>query len=967
MNRLRRVGVAAAFLSVLAVPLLAQTTGRIVGTVVDSTGAPMPGVVVTVTSPSLQGAQSTTTTATGEFRVLALPPGTYELKAVLQGFQTVQQKDIVVGIDRTVTLPLKMAVAGVTETIQVMGESPVIDTTSAATGITANAELFDRIPLQRTFDDVARVAAGTQQDNVGMVVYGSSGAENQYIIEGLNTTGIRYGDLTKSLNFDFVDEVEVKTGGMPAEYGRMTGGSLNVLTKSGGNQFSGGAFGFFEGKGLAADNTTAADRPEWQTQVNKIDQKYDFGANLGGYLVKDRVWFFGAYNRISQTNSSTVIHEITAPGAPSVGTVIPTDITTDSFAGKLTWKVSPNHTVTASLFGDPNKTDGAIFNISGTESTWKGTLDQGSTDYVARYDGVISNTFMVRAQYGRHKDKTIFGGPGRDIAQSINATVSPNALTGGFGFFSDEDPLTRDQARLDFTKFLGKHEIKLGGDWQRVKDNVLNYQGGAGQRIYELITGGQIFYRHRYYVNDLASGYNRSDPTTWQIALPQISQPSTTGLSAYLQDSWKVAGGFTLNLGVRWEQQDVKNRFGESAFKLSDNWAPRVGFVWDVKNNGRSKLYANYGRFYEDVPQDINIRSFGGEVVCFCYNFDPTSANILPDPTAPRRSTLLGGPEATDPNLKGQFINEWLGGFEYEVRPNLALGVKVTYRTLGRVIEDFLVPSEGNYFIANPGEGTLGQTLAFYDLVHTAPAPKAERKATAFELTARKRFSDNWQFLASYVWQKLEGNYDGTFQNSTGQLDPNINSAYDYADFLVNAQGKLSAERQNQVKFDGSYMFKGKLDGLNIGLSTYWFSGLPLTAYGYSFAYQNWEYYLTPRGSLGRGPSSWEANLHADYPIKLSKQGKQRLDVVVDVFNLFNRQSGIQLDQRYNLIKDGVCAGIPEANCNGDGGLATTGNNLTPIAQLSNPRAEATNPDFLKKNVLFTLPRSIRLGVRLTF
>jgi hypothetical protein len=169
------------------------------------------------------------------------------------------------------------------------------------------------------------------------------------------------------------------------------------------------------------------------------------------------------------------------------------------------------------------------------------------------------------------------------------------------------------------------------------------------------------------------------------------------------------------------------------------------------------------------------------------------------------------------------------------------------------------------------------------------------------------------------------------------------------------------------VKFDGSYMFKGALDGLNIGLSTYWYSGLPLTAYGYSFAYQNWEYYLTPRGSLGRGPSSWEASLHADYPIRLGKQARQRLDLVVDVFNVFNRQAGIQLDQRYNLIQDGVCAGIAGDLCNGDGGLATTGNTLTPIAQLADPRATATNPDFLKKNVLFTLPRSIRVGVRLTF
>src|SRR5207245_11010055 len=150
------------------------------------------------------------------------------------------------------------------------------------------------------------------------------------------------------------------------------------------------------------------------------------------------------------------------------------------------------------------------------------------------------------------------------------------------------------------------------------------------------------------------------------------------------------------------------------------------------------------------------------------------------------------------------------------------------------------------------GQGTLGQTMGFDDFVSTAPAPKAQRMADTVEVVGTKRFSHNWQFLASYVWQKLEGNYDGTFQNSTGQLDPNINSAFDYADFLVNAQGELSNQHKHQVKLDGSYVVaRGALDGMSFGGSFRWLSGLPLTASGYSFAYQNWEYYLTPRGPPG--------------------------------------------------------------------------------------------------------------------
>src|SRR5262249_36894275 len=141
---------------------------------------------------------------------------------------------------------------------------------------------------------------------------------------------------------------------------------------------------------------------------------------------------------------------------------------------------------------------------------------------------------------------------------------------------------------------------------------------------------------------------------------------------------------------------------------------------------------------------------------------------------------------------------------------------------------------------------------------------------------------------------------DGTFQVSTGQLDPNINSAFDYADFMVNNEGRLSNERVHQIKFDGSYDIpRGPLSGLNLGLSTHWFSGLPLNAYGYSFVYSNWEYYLAPRGSVGRGPSDWETDINATYPIRL---GNTRLNVVMDVFNLFNRQKPTVLDERYNLI-----------------------------------------------------------------
>ncbi len=956
---------------------LAQTTGRLVGTIVDAQGAVLPGVTVTVTSPQLQGANSQVTDAAGQFRFPSLPPGTYNVKAELAGFKPAEQTDVRIGIDQTVTLPVKMSLAGVTETVNVLGASPVVDTTSSVGGVSVGQELMEQLAVRRDIYAVTRFAPGVTQDTFGPSFYGSTSAENSYIIEGLNTTGVEKGTEGKTLNSDFIQEVQVQTGGLNAEYGRMTGGNLNVITKSGGNVFHTDVFGFGEGGGLQASNTTGPLRPQTTTTTVNTARLGDFGGDVGGFIVKDKVWFFGAYDRVARRDEGTIIRPLTSPGAPSLGSVIPADITQNLFAAKLTLKSSQNHTITATVMGDPTTRDGAIFTtangqaftIAGPPSTFSGTLDSGGIDSVGRYEGVFGSNTLVSLMGGQHREKNQYGGAGVNNPQILNQTVNPNARSGGFSGFDDQK-FSRNVFGGNVTGYAGGHTIKAGGDWEGINATVDRYQGGAGQLIYVLPNAalpGGIYYRHRYYVNDRAAGFDRNIPSTWSIALPLEATPKSRNVSLFAQDSWKVISNLTINAGLRWERQNVLNRDGDSAFSLNKEWAPRVGFVWDPSANGKTKVYANYGRFYENIPQDINIRAFGGEVTAFSYNLSPDPANFLPDPASLRRSTLLGGAEPVDPDLKGQFIDEWLTGFEYEVAPNTTAGVRFVHRNLGRVIEDFLVPASGEYFIANPGEGTLGQSLGFYDGEHTAPAPKADRTNNSVEVSLRKRYSNNWQFLASYVFSKLEGNYDGTFQNSTGQLDPNINSAFDYADFLVNAQGQLSNQHKHQVKLDSSYSVPtGAISGLNVGASFRWLSGLPLTAYGYSLAYANWEYYLTPRGSLGYGPADYEMDVHVGYPIKMGSGGA-KANILLDVFNLFNRQAITVLDQRYNLVSDGACAGIPAAICNGDGGIATTGNNLTPAGTIANAQATATNPDFLKAGSFFTQPRSARFGVRFSF
>jgi hypothetical protein len=963
---------------VFASPLFAQTTGQVIGTVVDAQGGVLPGVTVSAMSPQLQGTRTAVTDSTGTFRFPTLPPGTYVIKATLSGFADAAQENVMVSLDKSASLNLKMQVAGVSQTVNVMASSPVVDTQSAAGGVTIDQAMMTQLPVQRSFYNLARIAPGVTNDNVGATMLGSTGAENKYIIDGVDSTGIMAGQQKKTMLLDFIDQVNIKTEGTNAEIGGATGGVIEAITKSGSNSFHGSGFLYGQGGGLIATNTTAALRPTTTTTVSTINQQVDGGGTLGGYFIKDKLWFFGGYNPFHEQDLATVIRPIgTVPGTPGVGSTVPLTINRNLYNVKLTYNVAQSQSLVFSVNGDPSKNEGNLFTISGPPSTWQGTFDSGAADYAVKYDGVFGSSWLLKGQFARHHELETYGGAGATTALSVDSTVNPNLRTGGFGAFEDHD-FTRANYGADLTRYLGGHTVKGGFLYSKVDSLDLRYSGGAGQTITKRISAGTIYYQHRYYVNDQVAGFSRTNPATWQIALPLSSEPINKNTAAYAQDTWRVMSNFTIEGGVRWEGRNLGDRFGNSVIDLKKNFAPRIGFTFDPTNDGKGKIFAHYGRYYEDIPTDINIRAFGGELQAQAYNFSPDASNTTPISGTPGKNALLGGSvEPVDPNLKGQYIDEFLIGVEREVAPNLSVGIKYNHRKLADVIEDFLVPSEGTYFIANPGQGTLGQSLGFYDGT-SAPAPLATRTNDAVQLTATKRYSNNWQLIASYVWTKLEGNYDGTNQISTGQLDPNINSAFDYGDFLINSQGPLSNQRKHQIKVDGSYnVSSGFLKNLQLGASTHWYSGLPLTAQGYSFAYSNWEYYLTPRGTLGFGPSVYEMDLHFGYPVKLG--GSSSLMLQGDIFNVMNRQAITQLDNRYNLQSGGACSGIPAAICNGDGGLLHAGATLNPVGQLANPVATATNPDFLKAGAQvaaglsgvgpqgYTGQRALRLGVKITF
>ncbi len=973
--------------------LMAQSTrGDIQGRVADDQGAALPGVTVTIASDALIGAQSTVSDSKGMYKFLVLPPGAYTVTYSLSGFQTRSQENMAVKINSTTRIDVIMTSA-FTDEVVVTSESPLVDTTNTTVGLDLSQEFYASLPVLRDYTSVARVTPGAQADASGQTFYGSTGAENAYYIDGANTTGVELGQQGTRLNFEFIDEVQVKTGSYSAEYGRATGSVINVITKSGGNEFHGDVFGYYDSPSTQASLKGDAVRgPVTATSVRKDFTRSDFGVDLGGYIVKDRLWFFAAYNRVDNENQQEVTQDFSAiiDGAPSAGDEFTATTDSDLYAGKLTWRMAANHSLSGSFFADPTTNDGILAGASfaSTPLHFVGTNETGGNNWSVNYDGIFGQNVVISARAAQHNEEDLTGGPGAVVEGYIDFTDpigdgttvwgwgadgNATANESGFGFFQNQPDLRRDQYNADLSwfvgNFIGSHEFKIGYEFEDISGLNDNWNGGNGQRIYRFTCtqsdtrdcqGQPYYFRHRIYLTSADL-----DPETLTTA--DIQAPLSVGVKAenqaiYIQDTWQVANNLSLALGVRFGEQKLFNNEGGVSANIDDNVAPRLGFVWDFLGNGKSKIFGHWGKFYETIPMDIVIRSFGGEISIFSYNLSDSPDDVAADLSVRPTRILGGGISRVDPATKGQYLEETILGVEWEFAPNWAAGFKYIQRDLKRVIEDALA-ADGDYFIGNPGFGSMTDT---YDIgyaygynsdvcgtpetcpnFHDIPTPT--REFAGYEFTLQKRFSDNFQFITSFLFSDLTGNYDGLFQASTGQIDPNLNSAFDYADFQVNNTGDLSNDIPFQWKVDGIYRFDF---GLSTGLSAFYTDGTPITAMLYSNAYNNWEYYGSERGAFGRSDSYWEADIHLGYPLKLGSN--LELNLLMDIFNIFNNQNESRRDIRYT-----------NADVSYDVIDWSTGESLPPITP--NSVARPPTSDGWNTTNRWTQPTTVRLGVRLSF
>jgi hypothetical protein len=1106
--------------SLLASAALAQGSAVLTGVVSDAaTGKPVPDVVVTATSPALQGEKIVVTDASGTYRIPQLPPGTYMVRLEKEAFRPYSRTDIQLRVDRTVRLNIQMQPEALkAEEVVVVGRPPTIDVGSSTTGVNVGQDFIRNVAVirpgakrsgTRSFESLAEVAPGVNADDFGFSVAGTSSPENQFVIDGLSVNDPAFGTLGTALSVEFVQDVNVITGGYMPEYGRATGGVMNVVTKSGSNEFHGSVFGNW------APGALEGSRREIKSEGSSIrtnSQTWnvgDFGAEIGGPIIKDKLWFFAGFNpSFSRYRVRRSLHEFTdvkcnpavsaqvAANNLEFGTndldpcvdgidnvvdeadidangdratlVLPNsertifaDQRSYQYIGKLTYLINSDHNISLSVYGAPTSSggvgqvgidpkNGALDNPGpGQLSALSNKYISDSSDVALKYAAsFLDKKVLLDVTLGWHhqSQKTLpsdGSAPGSgvglaDAPQVIFRRTDPHSIldfedlndeaTGACakptyqyrtGPGADEGPqlvaenrltsrasrcpvsnyaiggpgpinsasLDRYQARAVGTLFLtaaGHHSIKAGVDVEVLNyNNEKGYTGGVAMRE---STGGGSFTDLRGY------GYIGA-PDVLVRQLTQVADVGSTSVGGFLQDSWNIVDLVTLNAGLRLDQQTITGADGNVGMVLNNQISPRVGLVYDFTQEGRSKIYANYARYYESVPMDMADRSFPGERQASAIRArlpsnpaargnvtgegtpqgcdplsdlnqvknqcaDPNNYILLGTATDPSQYVYATGGDRVpvDPGLQPQSSDEIAVGGEYELVSDGRIGVNYSHRYMNNVIEDMSRDEGNTYFIGNPGSG-LAKDF-----------PVAKRDYDAVTVYFNKAFSDLWLAQVSYTWSYNRGNYAGLFRPETLQLDPNVNSDFDLISLLPNRDGPLPGNRTHVIKIFGAkeFVLTGSMS-FNVGLTYKGRSGTPIEYLGSHIAYGSDEVFVLPRGSGGELPWIHTVDARAGFNYKFTKDNM--LQVSVDIFNMFNFDSVTQVDQRFTSAD--VLPLQPSGTKSPQEQLCIAGNDPTCETGLRSPDGVPIAQGELNKNykqpLQYQNPLSVRFGVRVSF
>lgn len=717
--------------SVLVAPTSATaqdyTSGVLTGTVVDASGAPVAGASVSVTSS--QGTVRTATSgANGQFRMPALPIGAYQVDISQAGYATQSQQVSVAPGGAAYEFTLATEGAASLDDIVVTARR-VQSFNATDTGLTVDVQEFaDRVPAGRSINAItlfapgasapdASINAGSRRNQSLVSLSGTSAAESVYYINGLNVTDQRtflgYGELP----FDFIQTIETKTGGYQAEFGRGTGGVVNIVTRSGSNEWTGGVSAYHTPNSLRAERGISYQQGGNNAAGLEVYNEYsraelsEYTAHLGGPLWKDHLFFFGVYNvRDSESEGArsrnfayNAATGVTTPGATMSQAISSYD--DPRWAVKLDFVLNPNHRIAATYINDETTTVSRTRTFDATSGVLTGLTepvyaDAGGDIQIYQYTGVFTDWFTISALYGRIKNTYL------DYGDPINIPgVYDYGRPGGAGYvnagrqagpynLAGED--IRDTYRLDadfYFNLAGEHHLRIGYDQEDLESVAQSaYSGGA---LYNVLTPAQC-------AGIAPTGLGCNNVTIFANDGVFTAEQS----ALYIQDSWDITPTFSVQLGVRNDQYDYKNIDGESYIDLKDQWAPRLGFNWDPFGEGTSRVYGSMGDYYLPIATNTSIRASSGEIYTDAYYGVTRDAagNVVLDGTGrPVLGTLyaldyLSPPGAPDPrtvveaDIEPMYEREFILGYEHQFTSGMladwSAGIRYVNRDLKSAIED---------------------------------------------------------------------------------------------------------------------------------------------------------------------------------------------------------------------------------------------------------------------------------------
>lgn len=659
----------------------AQQTGEIRGRVTSAASSEGLGTVVVVaTGEAAQGEQFGLSESDGSFVIPLLPPGTYTIRFELGGFRTRTVDDVVVELGQTRQVEIELVPTAIEaqRIVVTAPRTPSLDSGSFESGTNLTREFIQSTPSGRTYTQVLRQTPGATTDRQGVSVFGGTGVENTYVIDGMNTTGVGFGDAAADLNTDFFDEIEIKTAGYMPEFGRSTGGIFNLVLRSGGNDFHGDVFVNATPGFLRATPEAIARAGEAIGREDDPTLNLDMGFAIGGPIIRDRLWFFAGFNpQLEFTDVSRIYSrriDLNGDDMPDVdanGRTILREVgrdhldrtrTTWRTAGKLTLGLSRTQRLSLSYFGNPYFTSGVIRaidasrssnGVSGAPTYYEGERQSGSHNVALSYTGqFLDRRLRLEIFAGVHtqtddenntsdlpsegqlyeralSDFETTGMAGRctetDSTSFVDCRVR-DYRQGGTGGWQTEQ-LTRYAAGVRLTHVLRHHTIRYGIETEyKVYDSTRGMSGGYFGSNYDA-----GYWDASDPMSDPANAQNhereyyaREDPGGTYLfgtdGHPAFSATvGTLTLSAYAQDQWEINRYLTVGGGVRWDLERIGDVDGNAAITIPDEISPRLGVSFDPTGRGRSRLYASYGWYYESVPLDINQRSFSQEGLTFRY------------------------------------------------------------------------------------------------------------------------------------------------------------------------------------------------------------------------------------------------------------------------------------------------------------------------------------------------------------